>query len=87
MWIAVGPVWQGGGNQEEDHLYLCIESALKESENRNLSSIAIPALCTGIFGYPSKEATKVICEAFFLNRHSYFPFIMFFFPFFKVEIP
>jgi O-acetyl-ADP-ribose deacetylase (regulator of RNase III) len=39
---------------------------LKESENRNLSSIAIPALCTGIFGYPSKEATKVIC-AFSLN--------------------
>ena len=60
---AVGPVWQGGGNQEEDNLYLCIESALKESENRNLMSIAIPALCTGIFGYPSKEATKVICQA------------------------
>jgi O-acetyl-ADP-ribose deacetylase (regulator of RNase III) len=36
---------------------------LKESENRNLMSIAIPALCTGIFGYPSKQATKVICEA------------------------
>ncbi|CAC5392514.1 Protein mono-ADP-ribosyltransferase PARP15 [Mytilus coruscus] len=70
---AVGPIWQGGRNKEEGQLYDCVTTSLEETDKRNLSSIAIPALCTGIFGYPVSEATKVITESvrdYFKKTHS-----------------
>ncbi|XP_076078269.1 protein mono-ADP-ribosyltransferase PARP14-like isoform X2 [Mytilus galloprovincialis] len=60
---AVGPVWQGGSNREEDLLHKCVETAIVETEQAQHTSIAIPALCTGIFGYPANQATRVIAQA------------------------
>ena len=60
---AVGPVWQGGHNREEDYLSECIQASLERTDERKYQSIAIPALCTGTFGYPANKATKVIVEA------------------------
>ncbi|CAG2200838.1 unnamed protein product [Mytilus edulis] len=60
---AVGPVWQGGSNNEEDSLQQCVETALVETEKHKHTSIAIPALCTGIFGYPPHLATRAIALA------------------------
>ncbi|CAG2207725.1 unnamed protein product [Mytilus edulis] len=60
---AVGPVWQGGSNNEEDSLQQCVETALVETEKNKHTSIAIPALCTGIFGYPPHLATRAIAQA------------------------
>ena len=60
---AVGPVWQGGRNWEEQHLSDCVETSLVEAGKKGYSSIAIPALCTGIFAYPAGEATRVIVES------------------------
>lgn len=65
---AVGPVWQGGSKREEDRLHQCVETALVETEQAQHTSIAIPALCTGIFGYPANQATRVIAQAV----HDYF---------------
>jgi hypothetical protein len=36
---------------------------LEKTEDKRYHSIAIPALCTGVFGYPAHKATKVIVEA------------------------
>ncbi|CAG2248583.1 unnamed protein product [Mytilus edulis] len=60
---AVGPKWQGGRNKEEDYLRDCVAASLVETDKRHLSSIAIPALCTGRFAYPASEATNVITES------------------------
>lgn len=57
---TVGPVWQGGSSGEENELCLCVENALDEAENSGLISMAIPALCTGIFSYPAEKATSAI---------------------------
>ncbi|XP_052088539.1 protein mono-ADP-ribosyltransferase PARP14-like isoform X3 [Mytilus californianus] len=59
---AVGPVWQGGSNREEERLHQCVESTLVETEQNQHTSVAIPALCTGIFGYPANQATRVIAQ-------------------------
>lgn len=71
---AVGPVWQDGRNREEERLSDCVEAALTEAGLRKSSSIAFPALCTGIFGYPVGEATRVIVQGvkdhFKRNMHS-----------------
>lgn len=57
------PTWKGGLNQESDHLTECVQSALEETDKRRFRSIAFPALCSGIFGYPIKQATSVIVKA------------------------
>ncbi|VDI00521.1 Hypothetical predicted protein [Mytilus galloprovincialis] len=59
---AVGPVWQNGRSSEDEYLSECIETSLEKTEDMKYRSIAIPALCTGIFGYPANKATKVIVE-------------------------
>ncbi|VDI41166.1 poly [ADP-ribose] polymerase 10/14/15 [Mytilus galloprovincialis] len=60
---AFGPVWKNGRSNEEDHLRDCVMKSMGETDNRSMSSIAIPAISTGIFGYPTDKATKVIVEA------------------------
>ncbi len=66
---AVGPVW--GEGDEENKLRKTVTNALKRAEELKLSSISIPAISSGIFGFPKERATKVITEAT-LNflRHS-----------------
>ena len=60
---AVGPVWQNGTNQEEEYLREAVFKSLEVTSGRRFTSIAFPALCTGVFGYPTDEATRVIVVA------------------------
>ena len=55
---AVGPVW-GDGN-EENKLAAAITSSLETADVLKLESIAMPAISTGIFGFPKELAAKVI---------------------------
>lgn len=60
---AVGPVW---GSGDEDHkLEQAITGSLKQAEQLELKSIAIPPISTGIFGFPRERAAKVILEAIY----------------------
>ncbi len=58
---AVGPVWRGG-NEEEDLLRSTVQTALLKAKELNLKSISIPAISTGIFGYPIKKASRVLLK-------------------------
>ena len=60
---AVGPTWNGGHNRERDLLYDAVYESMKAAGQRNLKSIAIPAISAGIFGYPLQEACNVILQA------------------------
>lgn len=68
---TVGPVW-GEGNEEEK-LRNAVKSALKLADDLKVSSVALPAISTGIFGYPKEEGTRVIFEEVvnFLKRDSH----------------
>ena len=55
---AAGPIW-GEGN-EEQKLYDTIQGVLMLADQLGLSSIAIPAISTGIFGFPKDIAAPVI---------------------------
>lgn len=58
---CLGPRY--GIDKPEDKLLAdCYINALKIAEEHKLSSIAFPAISTGIFGYPIKEATKVVFD-------------------------
>lgn len=57
---AVGPRF-GEGN-EEAKLRRAVRSALACAESLGLASLALPAISTGIFGYPKAEGCRVIVE-------------------------
>jgi len=56
---AVGPVWEGGGAGEAELLAGAYRSALRLAGEQGLRSIAFPAISTGIYGYPLRDAAKV----------------------------
>lgn len=59
---TVGPVWHGGGHGEPQKLASCYRSSLELAARLGLSSIAFPAISTGIYGYPRAAAAKVALE-------------------------
>jgi len=60
-WIihTVGPVWKGGARNEPALLASCYDNSLRLAVERNLRSIAFPAISTGAYAYPLKEATEI----------------------------
>ena len=60
-WIihTVGPVWKGGIRNEAVLLASCYQSSLKLAVEKNLKSIAFPAISTGAYAYPLREATEI----------------------------
>lgn len=56
---AVGPVWHGGGSDEETPLAGCYRTALDLAAEHGLSSIAYPAISTGIYRFPADRAARV----------------------------
>lgn len=60
---AVGPRWQGGNNGEESKLRKAILKCLELTDKDKFSSIAVPALSAGIFGYPVDQSVDTIVSA------------------------
>jgi O-acetyl-ADP-ribose deacetylase (regulator of RNase III) len=60
-WVihAVGPVWQGGGAGEEALLASAVRSALARAEEVGAKSVALPAIATGVFGFPLERAAVI----------------------------
>lgn len=56
---TVGPIWAGGVHGEEATLGSCYRASIRCAEALKLTSIAFPAISTGAFGYPLREATGV----------------------------
>src|SRR5262249_34214336 len=56
---AVGPVWSGGKKGEEDLLASCYRTALVLAAERGASSIAFPAISTGVYRFPLERAARI----------------------------
>lgn len=59
---AVGPVWNGGHDNEPALLRGCYTTALRIAEDRALRTIAFPAISCGIYRYPLDEAVAIAVE-------------------------
>jgi O-acetyl-ADP-ribose deacetylase len=56
---AVGPIWHGGGSNEDALLASCYSTALDLAAANKLASIAFPAISTGIYGFPADRAARI----------------------------
>jgi O-acetyl-ADP-ribose deacetylase (regulator of RNase III) len=55
---AVGPVW--GEGDEDAKLSAAVNGALAAADRLKLATMAIPAISTGIFGFPKERAARII---------------------------
>jgi len=60
---AVGPVWRGGQDDEDRKLAAAVSGSLHRADQLGLSSLAFPAISTGIFRFPPKRAARVMLQA------------------------
>lgn len=60
---TVGPVYGQHGGGEADLLAACYTNSLQLAIKHALSTIAFPAISTGVYGYPLHEAAMVSSEA------------------------
>jgi len=58
---AVGPVW--GDGDEDNKLESAVTGSLRIADELKCSSIAMPAISTGIFGFPKDRAAEIIFSA------------------------
>ena len=61
QWVihTVGPVWQGGGHDEDRLLAECYLNSLALAVERGLRTIAFPSISTGAYGFPLDRAARI----------------------------
>lgn len=60
---TVGPVWNGGHRGEDDLLASCYRRCIELCCANNLTSIAFPAISTGIYRFPADRAARIAVSA------------------------
>jgi O-acetyl-ADP-ribose deacetylase (regulator of RNase III) len=66
---AVGPRW--GEGQEDAKLHAAVSAALRLAEAHGFASLALPAISTGVFGFPKDRGAQVLLQAVLDHFHSH----------------
>jgi O-acetyl-ADP-ribose deacetylase (regulator of RNase III) len=68
---TVGPIYGQEGGRERELLTSCYIESLKLAQKHGLRRIAFPAISTGVFHYPKKEAAQIAIGTaeYFLEKY------------------
>ena len=63
-WVihAVGPKYKDGKSGEAEKLADAVKAVMHIAEGKKLKTLAIPAISSGIYGYPIAESSKIIVD-------------------------
>ncbi len=63
-WVihTVGPVWRGGAEDEQGLLRACYRNCLALALGYQVRTIAFPAIATGVYGFPRREAAVIAVD-------------------------
>ncbi len=56
---TVGPVWNGGGKNEEELLASCYYNSMQVAKDNGIRTIAFPSISTGIYHFPVERAARI----------------------------
>lgn len=56
---TVGPIYRDGSSGEPELLSQCYQNSLAVARDLGATSIAFPAISTGVYGYPIEAATEI----------------------------
>ncbi len=59
---TVGPTWRGGGHGEDAALASAYRSSLALAAEHGLTSVAFPAISTGVYAFPADRAARIAVE-------------------------
>jgi O-acetyl-ADP-ribose deacetylase len=70
---TVGPVWRGGTHNEASLLANCYHNSLLLAADKQVNSIAFPAISCGVYGYPVEQAAEIAISTIkaFTQQHPY----------------
>ncbi len=56
---TVGPIWRGGGANEDTLLANCYRNTFALAEHHGTKAIAFPSISTGAYGFPLERACRI----------------------------
>jgi O-acetyl-ADP-ribose deacetylase len=76
---TVGPVWNDGKYHEDDLLANCYKNSFQLAVQNEITSIAFPAISTGVYRFPLERATKIAFKETkdFLEKDNYIDKVLF----------
>jgi O-acetyl-ADP-ribose deacetylase len=60
---TVGPVWNGGDDNERENLANCYLNSLRLAVEHGCKTIAFPNISTGVYRFPKEEAARISVES------------------------